>query len=95
MSPESIPNDQYGLPVRPLDFGPTACSVHYQRRVVNGRDFYLLIVDTADTRNVTVWERDSLERTLRAGLTLLGVLPDGLLLADRADLGDLPPPPGT
>jgi len=66
------------------------CQVQFQRRVVDGdKEVYILVVDTGDNRNMTVWAREELEAMLRAGLSFLGVIPDGLIIAQA---GDIPNP---
>lgn len=86
MADEPVPNDQYGLPVREIAWDSTPCRLYYQRRIDGDREIYLLIIDTVDNRNVTAWSREQLEGVLRTGLAFLGVIPDGLMLADLADL---------
>lgn len=87
MSDAPPPNDDYGLPRRTVEWAATPCAVSYQRRVVHDEvELYVLIVDTGDNRNVTVWTREELERVLRNGLAFLGALPDGLIIAQPSDL---------
>lgn len=48
-------------------------------------------IDTPCARLVTFWTPKAMEAHLRAGLSLLGVMPDGLVLATPDDLRGLPP----
>ena len=80
------PNDEYGLPLRQVPLTPTQTQVQFQRRVVEDREVYIFVLDTGDNRSMTVWQREELEGMLRAGLSFLGVIPDGLLIANADDM---------
>lgn len=77
-------DERDGLPLRQIDWavGGRSYLTFDERLDPDGNLFYLVIFDTGDARLMAHWSRDELESVLRAGLSVIGAAPDGLVLED-------------
>ena len=86
--------DPNALPPRQDGYAPAPCTTQFTKVPVTNQagvasTLWALTIDTPDSRSVTFWTPEALERLLRRGLDALGVLPDGLVLATPDDMKGL------
>lgn len=77
---------QFGPAPRVMEFASSPASLHFAQHPTVP-DIYIVTMDTPSTRLITFWPRGDLERALRKGLSVIGAMPDGLVIAT---LGDMP-----